>query len=236
MRGNQLTTRTVVKTAAGAAQIAAFAVAFAATTYADTGSATTELTVREVDGIVRFEPRITNVPGDPDPTATELAAMYPNLGYVEDMNLRAIQDFVHGDRPPGLFDWLYSSGGTDGLTIVDADSLWDRPASAAPLGDRFAEGNYTSMLGVTGTHLTLGSVAPPTVDIKSVEHESALENALMITVVNHWDWFKVVLLEHDDDPTAMLILTPFLNLNLTPAVDIDDLVGAADTTGWFSIF
>ncbi|WP_154677568.1 hypothetical protein [Mycolicibacter icosiumassiliensis] len=231
-----MTTKTVAKTVAGAVQIASVAIAFAATAYADTGSATTELTVREVDGIVRFEPRITNVPGGPDPTATELAAMYPNMRYVEDMNLRAIQDFVHGDRPPGLFDWLYSSGGTDGLTIVDADSLWDRPASAEPLGDRFAEGNYTSMLGVTGTHLTLGDVVPPTVNIDGVDPGSALENAWLITVVNHWDWFKVVILEHDDDPTAMLILTPFLNLNLTPAVDIDDLVGVANTTDWFSLF
>lgn len=236
MRGNQLTTKTVAKTVAGAVQIASVAIAFAASAYADTGSATTELTVREVDGVVRFEPRITNVPGGPDPTATELAAMYPNMRYVEDMNLRPIQDFVHGDRPPGLFDWLYSSGGTDGLTIVDADSLWDRPASAEPLGERFAEGNYTSMLGVTGTHLTLGDVAPPTVDIDGVDPGSALENAWLITVVNHWDWFKVVILEHDDDPTAMLILTPFLNLNLTPAVDIDDLVGVANTTDWFSLF
>jgi len=236
MRGNQLTTKTVVKAVAGAVQIASVAVAFAATAAAETGSTTTELTVRDVDGIVRFEPRITNVPGDPDPISAELAAMYPNMRYVEDMDLRAIQDFVHGDRPPGLFDWLYATGGTDGLTIVDADSLWDRPASAAALGDRFAEGNYTSMLGVTGTHLTLGGVAPPTVDIESVDAESALENALLITVVNHWDWFKVVILEHDDDPTAMLILTPFLNLNLTPAVDIDDLAGVADTTDWFSLF
>lgn len=231
-----MTTKTAVKTVAGVVQIAAVTIAFAATAYADTGSATAELTVRDVDGIVRFEPRITNVPDDPDPTAAELAAMYPNLVYVEDMNMRAIQDFVHGDDAPGLFDWLYASGGTDGLTIVDADSLWDRPASAEPLGERFAAGDYTSMLGVTATHLTLGGAATPNVDIASVDPASALDNALMITVVNHWDWFKVVMLEHDDDPTAMLILTPFLNLNLTPAVDIDDLLGVANATDWPTIF
>jgi len=222
-----------MKTAAGAVAIAGMGLAFAATAQANGSSdSTVPGLIPDMDwnGVITFDPRIANITGDPAPGAPELAAMYPNLTYMQDLNMLQVQDVAKTTGPTGAFDWLYAQHDSGGLFVVDADKIWNFPDGSTPefSGDRVAESDYSNFFGYTISQLSIGEIAPADGDLTGLDPTTALQDGVDITVHDYWGLAQFVAIDHGTDPTGEVLFTPFGYFNLTPAVDISSLADATD--------